>query len=54
VLLLNHYVVPMWNIPYERVAYWNRFGRPEKLPDHSVGFPAIWWWDADKAGKVKS
>ncbi len=54
VLLWNHYVVPMWNIPYERVAYWNRFGRPEKLPDHSVGFPAIWWWDADKAGKVKS
>jgi microcin C transport system substrate-binding protein len=54
VLLWNHYVVPMWNIPYERVAYWNRFGRPEKLPDHSIGFPAIWWWDADKAGKVKS
>jgi microcin C transport system substrate-binding protein len=54
VLLRNHYVVPMWNIPYERVAYWNRFGRPEKLPDHSIGFPAIWWWDADRAGKVKS
>jgi microcin C transport system substrate-binding protein len=54
VLLWNHYVVPMWNIPYERIAYWNRFGRPEKLPDHSIGFPAIWWWDADKAGKVKS
>jgi len=54
VLLWNHYVVPMWNIPYERVAFWNRFGRPEKLPDHSVGFPAIWWWDADKASKVKS
>jgi microcin C transport system substrate-binding protein len=54
VLLWNHYVVPMWNIPYERIAYWNRFGKPEKLPDHSVGFPAIWWWDAGKAGKVKS
>ena len=54
VLLRNHYVVPMWNIPYERISYWNRFGRPEKLPEHSIGFPAIWWWDADKAGKVKS
>ena len=54
VLLWNHYVVPMWNIPYERVAFWNRFGRPEKLPEHSVGFPTIWWWDADKAGKVKN
>jgi microcin C transport system substrate-binding protein len=39
VLLWNHYVVPMWNIPYERIAHWNRFGRPEKLPDHSLGFP---------------
>ena len=54
VLLWNHYVVPMWNIPYERVAYWNRFGRPEKLPEHSVGFPAIWWWDEAKAAKVKA
>ena len=54
VLLWNHYVVPMWNIPYERVAYWNRFGRPEKLPDHSLGFPAIWWWDEAKAAKVKA
>ena len=54
VLLWNHYVVPMWNIPYERVAYWNRFGRPEKLPDHSLGFPAIWWWDEAKASKVKA
>jgi microcin C transport system substrate-binding protein len=53
VLLWNHYVVPMWNIPYERIAHWNRFGRPEKLPDHSLGFPAIWWWDEAKAEKVK-
>ncbi|MEE4235803.1 MAG: extracellular solute-binding protein [Anderseniella sp.] len=54
VLLWNHYVVPMWNIPYERIAFWNRFGRPEKLPDHSLGFPAIWWWDEAKAAKVKA
>ncbi len=53
-LLWNHYVVPMWHIPYERVAYWNRFGRPEVQPDFSVGFPAIWWYDEAKAAKVKS
>jgi microcin C transport system substrate-binding protein len=49
VLMWNHYVVPMWFIGYERVAHWNRFGRPDKLPDYSNGFPSIWWWDADKA-----
>lgn len=54
VLLAHHFVVPMWHIPYERIAHWNRFGRPEKLPLYSVGFPSIWWWDADKAGKVKA
>lgn len=53
-LLWNHYVVPMWHIPYQRVAYWNRFGKPEVQPDHSLGFPSIWWFDAAKAAKVKS
>ena len=53
-LLWHHYVVPMWYIPYERTARWDRFGRPEKLPDLSTGFPSIWWWDAEKAKKVAS
>jgi len=53
-LLWNHYVVPMWHIPYERVVYWNRFGKPQVQPDHSIGFPSIWWWDETKAAKVKS
>ena len=54
VLLWNHYVVPMWHAPFERTARWNRLSRPEKLPDHSIGFPSIWWWDDAKAEKVKS
>ena len=53
-LLWNHYVVPMWHIPYQRVAYWNRFGKPDVQPDHSIGFPSIWWFDEAKAAKVKS
>ena len=52
VLMRNHYVVPMWFIAYERTARWDRFGRPEKLPDYSTGFPSIWWWDEEKAKKV--
>ncbi len=54
VLLWNHFVVPMWHIPYERTARWNRFGRPEKLPDYSTGFPSIWWWDKEKAAQTKA
>ena len=48
-LIWNHYMVPHWYIPYERVAYWNRFGKPDKTPDFNLGFPTIWWFDADKA-----
>jgi microcin C transport system substrate-binding protein len=51
-LIWNHYVVPMWFIPYQRTARWNRFGRPETLPTLSTGFPTVWWWDEEKARKV--
>lgn len=51
-LIWNHYVVPMWFIAYERTARWDRFGKPEKLPDYAIGFPTIWWWDEEKAKKV--
>ena len=51
-LIWNHYVVPHWYIPYERTARWDRFGKPDKLPDYAIGFPTIWWWDEEKAKKV--
>ena len=54
VLLWNEFVVPMWYLPYQRIAHWDRFGRPDKLPDYSVGFPDIWWWDAAKAARIKA
>ncbi len=52
-LIWNHYLVPMWYIPYERTARWDRFGKPGKTPDYAIGFPATWWWDEEKAKKVK-
>jgi microcin C transport system substrate-binding protein len=52
VLLWNHFVVPTWHIPYDRTARWDRFGRPDVPPDYTIGFPTIWWWDAEKAAKI--
>ena len=52
VLQWSHLVVPMWYIAYQRTARWDRFSRPDKLPDYSTGFPSIWWWDEAKAKKV--
>lgn len=43
VLLWNHYVVPQWYSPAERLAYWNKFGYPATQPTHGIGFPDTWW-----------
>jgi microcin C transport system substrate-binding protein len=43
VLLWGHYVVPQWFIPYDRIAYWDKFAHPAKLPDLSTGFLNVWW-----------
>jgi microcin C transport system substrate-binding protein len=53
-LIWGYHVVPQWFRAGERIAHWNRFGRPEKTPDFDIGFPAIWWWDAEKAKKVSA
>jgi microcin C transport system substrate-binding protein len=55
VLLWNEYVVPQWSFNRERVAHWDRFSRPDPLPKYGIaGFPALWWWDAAKAGRTAS
>ena len=53
VLLWNYYVVPQWTYPFVRTARWDRFGHPETMPKYGrSAFPAVWWWDADRAAKV--
>jgi len=53
VLLWNHYVVPMWHVPYDRIAYWDKYKRPEPGPSRSNGFPTVWWYDMEAAAKVE-
>jgi microcin C transport system substrate-binding protein len=53
VLLWNYYVVPQWTYNFVRSARWDRFSRPDPLPKYGMSaFPALWWWDADKAAKA--
>ncbi len=42
VLLWEHYSIPHWYIGYHRVAYWDKFGRPETQPPYRLGFEN--WW----------
>ncbi|MDY0093967.1 MAG: extracellular solute-binding protein [Candidatus Vecturithrix sp.] len=47
VLTWNHYVIPEWHISTFRVAYWNKFTRPEIRPKYALGL-FTWWIDPEK------
>ena len=54
VLLWNFYVVPHWHYPYERIASWDIFGRPEMLPSQTSAPMQIWWIDPAKSKTVEA
>ena len=53
VLLWNHYVIPQWHIQSFRVAYWDKFSRPEITPKYALGFN-FWWIDSKKSAAVNA
>jgi microcin C transport system substrate-binding protein len=53
VLLWGHYVIPHWHIRSFRVAYWDKFGRPEVAPKYALGFDA-WWVDTAREAALKA
>ncbi|HBK05933.1 MAG TPA: hypothetical protein DDZ81_08705 [Acetobacteraceae bacterium] len=48
VLLAGWYVVPHWYLQSVRVAYWDRFGRPDKPVRTGLAFDS-WWLDPVRA-----
>jgi microcin C transport system substrate-binding protein len=52
VLLWNHYVVPQWHIPYDRLAMWDMFRRPSRLPSRDPAFLRVWWYDEGAAKRI--
>ncbi|MBU2583646.1 MAG: extracellular solute-binding protein [Alphaproteobacteria bacterium] len=55
VLLWNHYLVPQWHFPFDRIASWDIFGRAEKLPSQAPSAVInTWWIDKAKADKLKN
>jgi microcin C transport system substrate-binding protein len=52
VLLWNFYVVPQFTYAFSRYARWDRFSHAD-LPKYArSGLPALWWYDAEKAGRI--
>jgi ABC-type oligopeptide transport system substrate-binding subunit len=46
VLLAGHYLLPLFYLPQDRVAAWDRFGRPDKPPLY--GYRLDTWWEASE------
>lgn len=53
VLRAGHYWVPQWYKPVRTVAYWNKYSRPAIAPKYDPGVIETWWYDPDKAAKLK-
>jgi microcin C transport system substrate-binding protein len=52
VLLWNYYIIPSWGSDAIRVAYWDRFSRPEILPKYYGLETTTWWFDKAKDMKL--
>ncbi|HJZ44754.1 MAG TPA: extracellular solute-binding protein [Hyphomicrobiaceae bacterium] len=52
VLLWNQYLVPQWHIPFDRLAMWDMFRRPAKLPSRNTSFLRVWWYDEEAAKRL--
>lgn len=53
VLQWGYWVIPHFHATYDRIAYWNKFGRPDITPTQGNQFMA-WWVDPAKAQVLKS
>jgi microcin C transport system substrate-binding protein len=54
VLRAMHIWVPQWHNDKHNIAYLNVFSRPDTLPPYSMGEMDIWWYDDEKAAKLKA
>ena len=46
--------VPQWYKGTHTVAYWDMYAHPDALPPFALGELDFWWYDADKAEKLRS
>lgn len=52
-LLWGAYSIPQWHVPTFRIAYWDKFGRPDQAPGYGIGL-FTWWIDADKVAALEA
>ena len=53
VIRAGRYWIPHWYKASHWIAYWDVFGRPAAQPRYFRGIPETWWYDPDKAAKIR-
>ena len=54
VLRAERFWVPQWFKDSHTVAYYDQFAHPEALPPYALGEMDFWWYDAEKAARLKA
>jgi microcin C transport system substrate-binding protein len=49
VLTWNYYVIPHWHLAVDRLAWWDKFGHPDRAPGDGVQI--LTWWAKDAAAR---
>ena len=47
-------MIPVWYNDVFWTAYYDQYGRPETIPPYSLGYLDFWWYDAEKAAKLRA
>jgi microcin C transport system substrate-binding protein len=45
--------IPQWEKQEYWVAFWDQYDHPEEIPPLSLGMLDFWWYDADKAARLR-
>lgn len=50
----ERFLIPVWYNPNTWIAYWDMYDHPKELPTYALGLLDFWWYDADKAARLKA
>jgi microcin C transport system substrate-binding protein len=53
-LRYERFMVPVWYNDSTWVAYWDMYEHPDPLPTYALGQLDFWWYNAEKAAKLKA
>ncbi len=48
------WTIPQWFKDVHTVAYWDLYSHPETIPPFALGVVSLWWYDEEKAAKLKA